>query len=133
MADKMKSTQTGAPSKTLYDSLGGEKAIGPAVEEFYRRVLDDSQLKPFFARTNMDWLKQSQKTFLSQALGGPALYKGASMRDAHGHLGIRKEDFQRVAEHLAGTLQSMAVPQPLINEVIGAVGQLAPEIITKES
>ena len=33
---------------SLYERLGGPRAIFAAVEEFYVRVLDDPQLAPFF-------------------------------------------------------------------------------------
>ena len=55
---------------SLYERLGGKTAIAAAVEEFYVRVLADPELRPFFAKTNMKWLKTRQAQFLTQALGG---------------------------------------------------------------
>ena len=40
-----------------------------------------------FESTDMNWLKKSQIAFLTQALGGPAHYKGQDMRSAHAGLG----------------------------------------------
>lgn len=39
------------PEANLYERLGGAEAIGPAVDDFYRRVLNDPALKQFFAAT----------------------------------------------------------------------------------
>ena len=36
-------------AKSLFDKLGGTKSIEAVVDEFYKRVLADTELKPFFA------------------------------------------------------------------------------------
>jgi methyl-accepting chemotaxis protein len=120
-------------SPSLYERLGGKTAITAAVEEFYRRVLADPELRPFFAKTNMKWLKTRQAQFLTQALGGPALYRGQDMKAAHAHLAIEARHFERVAGHLVGTLRSLGVSQPLIDEVVAGVAPLAADIVNTPS
>jgi truncated hemoglobin YjbI len=56
-------------AKSLFDKLGGTKSIEAVVDEFYKRVLADTELKPFFAKTNMTWLRMRQVQFFTQALG----------------------------------------------------------------
>ncbi len=114
---------------SLYDRLGGKKAVAAAVEGFYERVLKDPQLQSFFAKTNMAWLKSRQNQFLTQALGGPADYKGRSMKMAHTGLAIKQSHFDLVAKHLVETLASLKVPQALIDEVVAGVAPLAGEIV----
>jgi methyl-accepting chemotaxis protein len=120
-------------SPSLYERLGGKTAITAAVEEFYRRVLADPELRPFFAKTNMKWLKTRQVQFLTQALGGPALYRGQDMKAAHAHLAIEAHHFERVAGHLVNTLQMLGAPQPLIDEVVAGVAPLAADIVNTPS
>src|SRR3990167_7629571 len=115
--------------KSIYERLGGKKSIIAAVNMFYDRVLRDPSLRPFFAKTNIDWLKTRQVQFFTQALGGPAIYKGPDMRSAHEHLPIEKRHFDRVAGHLVDTLKALKVPQSLIEEVIGAIAPLSDDII----
>ena len=115
---------------SLYKRLGGAKAVSVAVEEFYGRVLSDPQLAHFFEFTNMDWLKRSQTAFLTQALGGPALYKGTDMQSAHAGLGITHDDFNRVAGHLVDSLKSLGVGRSLIDEVVEIVLPLSSEIVS---
>jgi methyl-accepting chemotaxis protein len=117
--------------QSLFLRLGGKEALVSAVDKFYERVLADPALKPFFARANMKLLKTRQVQFLTQALGGPAAYKGRDMKTVHDHLGIEARHFDLVAGHLAATLQSMKVPKALINEVISVVATLKPEIVAK--
>ena len=120
-------------AQSIFDRLGGMEAIRAAVEKFYRRVLADPQLQPFFTNTNMKWLQARQTQFLAQALGGPAGYKGRSMKAAHAHLPIAQGHFDLVAGHLVATLQSMGVPKRLIEEVVAVVAPLAPEIVNTKS
>ena len=68
---------------TLYERIGGEPATRAAVDRFYVRVLADPLLAPFFEKTDIGRLKSHQFAFLSQAMGGPRQYSGASMRQAH--------------------------------------------------
>ncbi len=124
------SAAAAVPVATLFERIGGIPAIKAAVDLFYGKVLADPVLKPFFESTNMTWLKARQNTFFIQALGGPALYKGKDMKSAHEGMGIEQAHFDRVAAHLVASLAELKVPQSLIDEVVGAVAPLAPEIIS---
>ena len=118
------------PVPSLFERIGGVPAIKAAVDLFYDKVLADPELAPFFEKTNLTWLKARQNTFFITALGGPPLYKGRDMKSAHAHLGIAQEHFDKVAAHLADTLTELRVPAPIVQEVLGAVAPLAPEIVT---
>jgi two-component system chemotaxis sensor kinase CheA len=120
-------------SASIYDRLGGAEAIKATVEKFYQRVLDDPQLQPFFANTDMDSLKAQQVRFFTQALGGPAEYKGRSMKEAHAPLAIEQRHFDLVAGHLMAALVSLSVPKPLMDDVVAVVAPLASEIVSAAS
>src|SRR5260370_42611938 len=55
---------------SLYDRLGGAPAIDAAAELFYRKVLSDPVLEPYFADIDMDRQVAKQAAFLTLALGG---------------------------------------------------------------
>jgi len=61
---------------SIYDQIGGQRAVSLLVEKFYQRVLADQDLLPFFEKASLPRLKKQQIVFLSQALGGPAEYCG---------------------------------------------------------
>jgi hemoglobin len=115
---------------SIYDTIGGEEALVLVVDDFYKRVLADPELAGYFAGANMIRLKGRQVAFFAQALGGPALYDGASMRDAHLGRGITQTAFNHVAEHLTDSLQAAAVPDDLVTAIIGAIAPLAEDIVT---
>jgi hemoglobin len=116
---------------SLYDQLGGSESIEAVVADFYGRILADSTLRPIFADIDMDHLRWHQARFISFALGGPNQYTGRSMRRAHEGLKISETQFGAVARHLSDSLNSFKVPESLVNQVIGHVGQLKGEIIEK--
>lgn len=105
-------------SESLFDRIGGENAVNAAVDIFYRKVLADDRISEFFDTTDMERQHQKQKAFLTMAFGGPNNYDGKSMRDAHKHMNLNEDHFNAVAENLVATLQSLEVPQPLIDEVV---------------
>ncbi len=114
---------------TLYQRVGGEAAIQAAVDRFYERVLADPALSPFFTGVNMSRLKAHQFAFLSQALGGPKQYSGASMRDAHSKLAIEQRHFDSVAVHLVETLRELGVPEDIVGRIAAAVTPLSGQIV----
>jgi hemoglobin len=114
---------------TLYQRIGGEAAIHAAVDRFYERVLADPALSHFFTEVSMSRLKAHQFAFLSQALGGPKQYSGASMRDAHSKLAIEQRHFDSVAVHLVETLRELGVPEDIIGEIAAAVTPLSGQIV----
>lgn len=99
------------------------------MEQFYDRAPADATLAHFFDPERMDGLKRQQRAFLSQALGGPAEYRGKPLREAHAGLGITDEHFTAVAGHLAQTLAALGVPDELAGRVLDTVASLRSEVV----
>src|SRR5262249_29095350 len=72
-----------------------------------------------------------QVQFFAQALGGPAEYRGKSMKEAHRNFPVAMEDFGKVAEHLHATLLDLGVTQSLAGEIMAAIGPLAADIVNQ--
>jgi hemoglobin len=119
-----------ATGQSLYDKLGADVGITKAVDEFYNRVVTDPDLAQFFSGVDMASLRRHQVAMLSVATGGPAQYTGRDMETAHAGLGITDAHFDRVVEHLAGTLTHLAVDDETISEVAAALTPLRPAIVS---
>lgn len=115
----------------IYAELGGAAAVAAAVDDFYRRVLSDPALVGYFAGVDPERVKAHQRTFLAAALGGPAGYRGRSMREAHAGLHVRDVDFDRVVDHLVATLAALEVPGPTITTVVELLGPLRGQIVNE--
>jgi hemoglobin len=107
---------------SLYERIGGSAAIGAATELFYRKVLGDPLLAPYFDDIDMDRQIAKQAAFLTMALGGPNTYTGADLRTAHARLpGLGDEHVDAVIGHLAATLHELGVTET----DIAAIGGIA--------
>ena len=120
---------TSAAPASLFAKLGGTPTIEAVVEAFYGRVLADPELAPFFANTNMVWQKMRQVQFFTQAMGGPQIYKGKGMREAHKKMQIEARHFHLVAGHLIETLKSFEVSQADITSIVALVAPLESDIV----
>jgi hemoglobin len=122
---------TAAAEASIYEAIGGEPALVAVVDDFYGRVLSDTQLAGFFAGANMPKLKGRQVEFFAAALGGPSRYQGASMRQVHAGRGISQADFDRVAYHLISSLSDAGVSGEIITQIAAAVIPLAGDIVSR--
>jgi len=115
---------------SLYSQLGGKANIAAVVEKFYERILEDPDLQEFFEKSNMAWLKTRQTQFLTQALGGPAEFKGRDLKSAHAELLVERYQFERAATHLAEALAELGVPPEVVDGVTEKIAALDSENVT---
>ncbi len=119
---------------TVYEQIGGAKAMDAAVDLFYRKVLADDRISHFFEDVDMERQAAKQKAFLTMVFGGPNNYTGLDMRKAHVHLvkrGLNDSHFNAVAEHLGGTLQELGVAAPLIQQVLQTAESVRKDVLNK--
>lgn len=114
---------------TIFASIGGGPAVNVAVEKFYERVLSDPELVHFFADVHVDQLKSHQRAFMAAAFGGPEVYRGRDMANAHAGLGITDQDFDKVVGHLVATLNELDVPAETIADIGSALLPLRSQIV----
>lgn len=107
------------PSGTLFERLGGQKAVDAAVDILYDRVLMDDRIKHFFDDVDTERLRNKMKAFLSFAFGGESKYTGKTLIKAHQSLvekGLTKAHFEVFMEKFGETLEELNVPEKLIEE-----------------
>jgi hemoglobin len=125
------SEQTTGGGVSDYDAVGGGAAVSAVVNDFYRRVLADPQLAPYFEGVDMVRLKRHQALLVTQVLGGPDNYTGRPLGEAHAGLGIDHDDFNSVVGHLAAAMKDAGVPDDIIGRAGAAVA--ATESVIVES
>jgi len=116
-------------TKSLFDRLGGTKALDVAVDIFYDKVVKDPVLKDFFI--NVDMVKQpaKMKTFLAYAFGGPVKYTGKDMRQAHAHMALSEIHFLAVRNHLKATLAELGADDGTIDEVLAIADSTKADVL----
>jgi hemoglobin len=113
---------------TLYDRLGGEKAIEEVVQAFYSRVFADPELSPFFTGVAPERLAIMQREFFAAALDGPIRYSGRPLNEVHAGLGIQPRHLARFLEHLMATLADRGITETDRYEIYSRINTYADEI-----
>lgn len=118
-----------AAQRNLYAALGGHAAVVALIDQFYRRVLADPLLAPYFAGVPIERLRRMQYAFFSAALGGPEDYKGRVIAHAHQRLHISREHFQHFVDHLFETLSQLPLSEQDRYDIIARVNLYADDVI----
>jgi hemoglobin len=104
----------------LYDLIGGRQTVWAATESFYRRVLADDALGPFFESTDMSQLRARQSMFISMLLGGRVVYTGKDIHAAHARAreqGLNDGHFDRFLRHFREALNEVGVEAEKLEKV----------------
>lgn len=115
----------------LYQELGGREAIQRFTDDFYARLLQDSRLAPFFDGINRRHLERVLADYFCVVAGGPCVYDGVSMKDAHAHLAIRQRDFNALVEHLQRAMDAAGLPFATQNRLLARLAFSHRDIVTK--
>jgi hemoglobin len=117
---------------TLYERLGGIFAIAAVVDNFSDRLLKNPkivnanpELREWHTETyhtRLPGLKWGRTWWLAMKAGGPFLYTGREMRDAHFDLKISPEVFDEVTAELINAMDDFKVPDREKQEVLAAFG-----------
>jgi len=128
--------QKAAKEKSLYDRLGGKKAITAVVDEFVGRVAADNRINHFFAATasnpaRLASFKMKLVDQICEASGGPCTYTGKDMKTAHQGMGISTGDFNALVEDLVGALDKFKVGKAEKDQLLGVLGPMQSAIVEK--
>lgn len=129
----VRAEQASGPS--LYERLGGVYAIATVVDDFIERLLVNDTLnanpaiKEARERVPKAGLKYRVTALVCQVTGGPEVYTGRSMKDAHAHLNITGQEWQAMLADFKLTLDKFDVPEAEQQELFAIVGSTKPEIV----
>lgn len=118
-------------AKSLYDRLGGKDAITAVVDKFVGIVVADERINGFFKNADAGNLKKQLVDQICSATGGPCKYTGKDMKTAHAGMGVKEADFNALVEDLVKALDEFKVPEKEKGELLGALGGMKGDIVTK--
>ena len=127
----------GGAKKTLYDSLGGRKAIEAVVDDFVSNCAADKRINSFFAATAKDpkrlaTFKTNLVNQICEASGGPCKYTGKDMKTAHAGMGITDTHFDALVEDLQKSLDKFKVAAADQKTLLGVLGPMRGQIVEKK-
>lgn len=127
--------------KSLYQRLGGEKAVEAVVDDFIGRAAKNPKVNFVRKGTPAEWkatpenlatLRKHLIQFVSLATGGPKTYEGRDMKVAHKGMDITDEEFNALAGDLKATLEKFNVPAAEQSELLTIVGSTRKDIVEKK-
>lgn len=122
--------------KSVYERLGGKRAIVAVVDEFVGRVAADNRINGFFKETASDpnrlaGFKSKLVDQICEASGGPCKYTGKDMKSAHQGMGVSEADFNALVEDLVLALDKFKVAPADKQTLLGVLGPMKKDIVEK--
>lgn len=118
--------------ETLYKRLGGYDAIAAVTDDFIGRLATDKTLSRFFVASSDDSKKKIRQHIVDQlcnVTGGPCIYIGRTMKDAHQGMKITENDWTITVQLLIATLNKFNVPQKEQSEFLAIVSSVKKDIV----
>jgi hemoglobin len=97
--------------ENLYELVGGHQTFKAATERFYKKVVEDDNLRHFFRQTDMAHLRSRQVMFISMLLGG-GVYTGKDIHVAHAEArdhGLNDAHFDLFLKYFRAALEEVGV------------------------
>ncbi len=116
--------------ESLYDRIGGAKAVEELIGEFYRHVLADPELGPFFENTSIERLERMQREFFAAALDGPPMSFDVDLATIHQDMAVTRHHLTRFVSHLIAVLESRhEIDRSDAMQIIYRIAVLSDEVI----
>lgn len=121
-----------AAKDTLYKELGGYDAIAAVTDAFLTKAGQDKTLKRFFvghSTGSLVRIRQLIVDFICAKSGGPCVYIGRPMAEAHTGLKITNADWDISNKLFGAVLDDLKVDKEVQKEVVAFVGSLKGDIV----
>lgn len=133
--------------RSLYERMGGYDVIAAFVDDFFARFGADPELAPYLGGINAAEgarVRQHLVDFVCARTGGPCLYTGRTMAEAHEGLGITEAHFDTAVAHMGDALDAQGVGgrertelltmvRGLKGAIVAPTGEAAPSAATAPS
>ncbi|MCB1572324.1 MAG: group 1 truncated hemoglobin, partial [Xanthomonadales bacterium] len=94
------------------------------VDASLARVHADLRINLFFENTDLADLRRLLIEQICAASGGPCVYTGRSMEEAHSGMNLSDEDFDAFVEDLVAAMDEVALAASTQQQVLGLFGPM---------
>lgn len=122
------------PEDTLYDELGGLDTLELVTDVWIESLKTDPMVQGYFAPlfadsiATLNFRNHVVDQFCSLS-GGPCVYKGRTMRNAHAGMNIQSEEFDAVINNLRAALTFYGIPEEVRTRFLARIQILQPQIV----
>jgi hemoglobin len=118
-----------APDQSLYQRLGGRATITAIVDDALGNIAADPRINQRFRNADAHHLKSDLVDLLCLRAGGPCVYTGRNMADAHEAMHIRDDEFDALVDDIAKSLDKLKVPAAERAEALTILNQMKSAIV----
>jgi hemoglobin len=134
---------SGTPQTTpgsLYERLGGYFGIALVVNRFSDRIITNPRLNknPALAEWNrteaearLPGLKFGRTLWIAAAAGGPFVYTGLPLSEAHAEFNLKPREFAEVGKEIVRALDFYQVPEREQQELVAAYQASMSDVVTE--
>jgi len=120
-----------AGQPTTYEQLGGSPGIEGIVDDLLETIVEDERINRQFADADILRLRTKLIEQLCAESGGPCVYSGLSMGEAHAGRGITTAHFNALVEDLILVMTARKVPIRAQNRLLKRLAPMHREIIVR--
>jgi hemoglobin len=125
-----------AEEKSLYERIGGYKAVAAASDNLVDRLYKNATLNQNPALKAVHDLDERAafklilSTWVMENTGGPKVYFGRPMDKAHAHLSITNREFDVIMHECLQTFYQLGVGQKEIDELMAGLQSNREKVVT---
>ena len=123
--------QAAAADDSLYQAWGRTAGIQAVMDDFFTRLQADPRTGPHFKDASRKHLVKQLTDQLCQQAGGPCVYAGPDMVEAHRGQDIGKRDFNALVEVLQQSMDAKGIPFGAQNRMLARLAPMHRDIITR--
>lgn len=119
-------------SESLYEKLGGSEGIKRIADDAVENHLANPAIATRYknAKASVAELKHAAATFFIAGTGGPQVYEGKDMLEAHRGMNINGNEFMAVLDDILAALQKNDISQRVQEEVLYILYSMRGEIVS---
>lgn len=127
-----------AADKSLYDRLGGYVPIAATVDDLVDRLYVNGTLnanetvKHIHEKGGQAGFKFIVTAWVVEKTGGPKIYFGRELDEAHAHLGLSDREFDVVMTECKTTFYKFNVPEKEFGELMAMLESYRGEVVSTE-
>lgn len=122
--------QTPTAAAPLYTALGEKAGIRAVMDDLVQRLATDTRTADMFKDTNRNALASQLTNQACQLAGGPCVYKGPDMKEAHENQKITKSHFNALVEMAQQAMAAKGVPFAAQNQLLALLAPMHRDVIT---
>ncbi len=116
----------------LYERLGETEGITRIVDNLLYEIAGDDQVRPLFARTDIDRFREKLIEQLCKVSGGPCRYTGDSMPATHRGMNITSAQFNSLVSDLIRAMEKADISTGAQNALLQRLAPMRDDIMNPD-